>query len=1410
MALINFLKKKKEQIDKAIPNLNVRQRAAQAVQSVGKTVSNIERASQQAGLRARQQVNRTIQNIPQPTRTIPVDSFKSKMQEQGIGGGRQFAKELFNLDNIRESTGKALYENKPLKILRGVADFAAPITTGRNFIRTTGQAIGAGIEEFGLRKEQKAIDKENEAISKISDPKEALRRSQANSERARKLVMLREEKQKTVNVPKVLADTALFAADTALSATGAKAAIKAGKPAAKKVFKEAVKRSGQRAGIGAGFGAGTSISEGERDVKQIAKQAGISAAANVALGGVIDVAPKVISKGAKAIQTALEQPKFKPGFASTKPKVGLEQKQPKTEAPVVKLATTGLKQPKITAKPDELARETIQKAVKEPISQEIAPVARVSEKADAKVNPEPKIEAKKVIETSIDPTDPFGNRNRINQIRNELGSLVDTDYKMLKTLRKIEKETGAKGLVDQWDFDTGNIRASKAMANAKIRQSQELSDVLSGLNKKQAQNFDEYIKARAELENYTPEMKTSKPREELARIVAAGDAEFADRFSSVNQYYKNMAQDMYEGGLIDQNTLNRYLADDNYVRLQRDVEDLVGAMPGKSGSRSIRTTTAKQKRTGSERELLSPTQSLLKRTQQIELEIQRNKAANNIIDTLVEYGLATPVKTSKNKNTIARLVNGKKELFEVNGEIKQIIDNVNPYNLGVLAQIVSVPTRIFRAGTTALSAPFSVINYLRDQASSAIYSKNTLATHNPVNIITGLSNAVSDQVKGNKSPLWQKFERYIGDQTVYDELRNTANSNRLLRETREGQVGRFKNAILDPIRTIEDINSITEKATRFQNFEGIYKNAIKKGLPEEEAIKEAVLAARRNSVDFNKGGDFTRVVNLFIPYFNASVQGTRNVVQSFAQRPFGTAMKSIGFVALPSVIATAYNLSDETRKEAYNSINEFEKENNFIIIGPDAKQNEQGTWTGIYKIPKPQGYKELTDPVRDVTEAFLQGESVDNVGKMFYDMLGAVSGPFNIQSPEKFLGSIIPQAIKPTIQAGLNKDIFTGKQIVPQYMVEQTNDPTKRAFEGTSGSTRLVAEQLGVSPLQVEKFVKGTTGSLGQYATDLLDRALANAGIISKEQIGGKNIIEDVKRRLTEASGELLENKKTPGQKYFESVAEVKKDLSAQDQKAWDTLHPTKTNFLGKEIFDENKRISKYTKAGIYLNNPNVLEADRKLNQLIVQKGNPSNPFFELPEPLQRQVLLKEALPPGSKDPILSALYKEEWFQDYQKARSDYYEQVKTNMAKQGKELPKSTNPHPTTPPELQKVMDYYSSLPKGTGERSQWIKANPGLWQQMIAQWQQVDAWENKERVAMGIPEIVQEDTTKKAGSGKVGKKGKTLKIKGSLPIVELKARPKLAAIKLKRKATAPAIKLAPSRKAKLKKLTIRNIRVK
>lgn len=956
--------------------------------------------------------------------------------------------------------------------------------------------------------------------------------------------------------------------------------------------------------------------------------------------------------------------------------------------------------------------------------------------------------------TSISPDDPFGNRSIIQRIRNEAGSLVDDDAAMIRMLRKAEKETGRKGLVNQWYFDTGNIRSSNTIANARLRNSPELREAFGGLSKKELRELDTYTAARAELKNYEG-LPTSRTPEQNAAIVRQLEGKYSARFEAQNRYWKGIAQEAYDAGLIDKERLAKYLSSDDYVRIQRDMEDLVNPRFGGSRARSLGITKLGQKRTGSEREILPPSQSLPKRTQEIQLEIQRNKAASNTIDLLEELGMARPVKDTTRKNTISRLVEGKRQIYEVPGDIKRVMDNVNPYHLGVISRIVSAPVRLFRAGTTALSAPFTVTNYLRDQASSAIYSKSILATHNPQNIISGLGSAARDFAGESRSPLWKKFEEFAGDQTIYDELRNAANTKRLLKEVRRGKFGKLSNMVTSPIRTLEDLNSITEKATRFQNFKGIYKKTLKATGDEQEAIKAAVLAARQNSVDFQRSSAFTRALNLFIPYFNAAVQGSRNTARSFKTRPIATAMKSVGFVAAPSVGVTAWNFSDENRRKAYDSINEFEKEDNFIIVGPNARQREDGSWEGIYKIPKPQGYRELTDPVRDVAEAFFRDEPVENVAGMFKDMLGGLTGPIDITDAKKLAGSFIPQQAKPWIQLAMNRDLYTGSEVVPEFMLEETDDPAKRAYEGTSGTARLIANQIGVSPIQVEKAISDIMGSLGRYGINIADTALAAAGKIPKEQIGGRSIASDFSRRLFEASGKLLDENKKPGRRYYENVKAVSELLNKNDKAAFNSVHPSKTNFLGEDIFDENKRISKYTRAGAYLNHPNVFEADRQLDLRQRQQGNPGNPLFDLPKPLATKVLLKDALPPGAKDPELSNLWKEPWYQDYQNARSKYYDKVKASMAKEGKSFPKATNPYPETPPNLQKVMDYYSSLPKGTGERSAWINANPGLWQQMTAQWAQVDAWENKERVAIGLAPVVEESRSRKKKAGSTAKGG-------------------------------------------------------
>ena len=958
---------------------------------------------------------------------------------------------------------------------------------------------------------------------------------------------------------------------------------------------------------------------------------------------------------------------------------------------------------------------------------------------------------------SIDVNDPFGNRSLIQKVKNEFNRMfIDEDAEMISLLRKVEKETGSKDMVEKWLQDTDMVRGSNSIANSKVRNNENLKGAIHGLSKKEVKELDEYASARSELYNLENGLSASKSKEKLQSIINKHEAKYGKRFESLNNYYNDLAKDLHEAGIISKQQLDTWAKNKDYVRVQRDMEDLLEPSVGKSRSRSFGSTSTSKKRTGSKRDILSPTETAFKRTQEIQLEIQRNKAASNIIDVLEKHGLSERIPQSQahGKNVIKRFRDGKVEYFATNKDIKRVIENVRPFELGVIAKVVSFPTRVFKAGTTGLSAPFAVTNYARDQVGSAIYSKSVMATHNPKNIVSGIYQGVKDFGGVGNSDIWEKFVKHGGDQTSFDMTRGTLGSKSIMNEVRRGSLKQRGITLVDPrylVRNVEDLISITEKSTRYQNFKGIYEKAIKEGLGEDVAIQKATQAALQNSVNFGRAGSVAKVANLILPYFNAGIQGSRNLARSFRDRPVATSAKSVGFVGIPMVALTLHNYSDPETREIYSNIDETEKQDNFIIVLPGAKQRDDGTYEGILKIPKPQGYRELLDPLRSYAESFASGEDPKDVASMLNDMLPAISGPIQTEDMGKFMSSLTPQVLKPALQAHLNKDLYWGSDTVPDYMIAGTDDPTERARKNTSGMARFIANRLGVSPIQVEKFIVDSTGSLGRYGINAVDSELAKRGLIPEEQIGGKSIKDDFKRRTTEARG--IENKNmTDGQRYFRDREEVTKSLKPQQKTAWESYNQSNKNFKGEVVFDKSSFAQKQAKASAYVQFPELFETDKKLDKKARDRGEPGNPLYDLNYKQAIKVVLKKALPPGSKDSELDALYNQPWYADFKAKESQYYDKIFA-----GKE--KEDSGYPQRSPELQKKLDYYYTLPKGTGDRSRFLDNNPDI----IKHWDAVEAWTNGERAKIGLDPTTKDDSFGfgsgggRKGSGGGGRRGRS-----------------------------------------------------
>ena len=144
----------------------------------------------------------------------------------------------------------------------------------------------------------------------------------------------------------------------------------------------------------------------------------------------------------------------------------------------------------------------------------------------------------------------------------------------------------------------------------------------------------------------------------------------------------------------------------------------------------------------------------------------------------------------------------------------------------------------------------------------------------------------------------------------------------------------------------------------------------------------------------------------------------------------------------------------------------------------------------------------------------------------------------------------------------------------------------------TSGSARLIGKAIDKSPIKVEEFIKGSAGGLGMQGLNLIDRVLAGADIIPKDQIGGQGVVEAVTNRFTSArSGEkgrsqteelydLLKQQaderfriKQEAELLYDQLSELPKDQANIKAKEIKKVNP--------ELFEKLKDIKEEKKLGL-------------------------------------------------------------------------------------------------------------------------------------------------------------------------------------------------------------------------------------
>lgn len=681
--------------------------------------------------------------------------------------------------------------------------------------------------------------------------------------------------------------------------------------------------------------------------------------------------------------------------------------------------------------------------------------------------------------------------------------------------------------------------------------------------------FDEYLAARQAIDVDTRGFVTGRDIAKDQKLVNALRDKYEGFAGIVDNYTKKLLDDSVDAGLISRDFATSLKQKyPNYVPLNRVFNELDKvsteyATGGGIGSLSRQNVVKKLK--GSERAVESPTASLIKKTYETVTQIEKNRAFQTFTEYMNLPGNPFGIKKIKQsqstgKNTISGFRNGVKEIYEVPADIERSLKGLSAHQLSWLGRAAALPVRVFKVGTTGLNPAFIFKNLTRDQFTAAINSDRAAATSiiNPKVWFKSFLSAVK------KDELYDDFVRQAGGGTSFDVLRNEAPATIGAIRSTKNKASRVKWLVKNPadlLRAMEDFVSVTENATRIQQYKGILDDLVSKGVPLKEAKIQAARAARETTANFARHGEYMRVISSLLPYLNAGIQGSRATIRAAMKNPAAFTLKTASLLLLPETTLTLWNMADEKRKAAYLDIPEWEREANFIFVPNDPTQDSGGKWN-VIKIPKPPGISNVANFVRRPIEDYAGGDPV-RAKELLDSAIGTVS-PVEPNARSIF-STLTAQAIRPTVEDLVNQNIFTGAPIVPESMKDLS--PELQYRDGTTFTARKAGEIFNISPLRTEAFIKSTFGATGYQALGTADRILAGLGVIDKKDVGGQSFISAIGDAFTKASG---------GSTSQKTADEIRKLITEQKDKSF--IQKQKAELLVEDLnsMDVNQARAKF------------------------------------------------------------------------------------------------------------------------------------------------------------------------------------------------------------------------------------------
>ncbi len=728
--------------------------------------------------------------------------------------------------------------------------------------------------------------------------------------------------------------------------------------------------------------------------------------------------------------------------------------------------------------------------------------------------------AQKIMRNIPDETKPFA------QIMSELYSEVVDSRWALKLYRKYAEKTSPIGvkvlagkdpflLASRYHGIGGIIRSKLEWKTTRLNDTGNLEKTGAGLEQalspisrsaKQLEDFEDFLTAQTIIEDSMYGYSNQKATIEASEYVNAMINKYGKNYDTffkaaedVRDWYVRAAIDpLHEAGIMSDETyktlldkrefwspMKRYIEgeyDQNGKQIKSGLMDTV-AMPARGDIFQPKGKLIHERK-GSEKSQIPALEGILTNVYRINNFVERHRVARAVVElrnmSPEMRDLIVPVMDPKfdtnfaGRNIISVFEKGVGKYYQVPDDLYKALTHLDLISINLAEHIMSMPARILRTG--AIDTPdFFLRNiFFRDPISAFILAKHSLSLPN---FARGFADVIGKSetywemmASGGDSAMLVSLDR-MSSRARLKELSSSKTlwekTHKMLAEHEMSKPKQLaigtKNVVKHPLDALQMLAETSEKPTRM----GVFRGAKQAGETDIVAMYEY-----RDVPDFAIKGQagFVNFLNEMVPFWRAGIRGFDKMGRSLIERPKKTFLRGLLAITVPTI--GFFVLNKVFNREKFDQYTQDDKDKYWFI--PTGEGNEDIRLQkpfdvgAVFSVPL-EHYLEYLDK-KDTHAMEALYETMFSMGKQL--------------NP----GMIIPQIIKPGVEIGFNKNLYTGKPIIPGPLEDELAQDQFQPY--SSETAKQIGNFIKVSPLQIDHAINGYFASLGRYFVKGVDEII--------------------------------------------------------------------------------------------------------------------------------------------------------------------------------------------------------------------------------------------------------------------------------------------------------------------------------